>query len=96
MDMDALKANVKEAIKLMPPALQIDFGKLFTGVEKHLPFLEANFPKVWSLLANDVMSLSAEFSMGIIDKEGLSKVMHEAFGECGIGLPDVPKPTVTP
>jgi hypothetical protein len=90
MDMDALKSNVKEAIKLMPPALQIDFGKLFTGVEKHLPFLEANFPKVWSLMANDIMSLSAEFSMGIIDKDALSKAMHEAFGECGIGLPDVP------
>jgi len=92
MDMEFLKGNLKAAIRKMPPDLQLDFSKLFTVVEKHMATLEKIGPEVWDLLSNDVMTCAMEFMSGTVNKDGLSKVVHEAFAECGIGLPDAPKP----
>ena len=91
MDMDTLKENVKKAVKLMPPELQLDFARLFKGVEIHMPVLTKIGPKVWDAVSLDVMAMVSDFSMGIIDMDQLSKTMHEAFAECGIMVPDAPK-----
>lgn len=91
MDMDTVKENVKKAVKLMPPELQLDFARLFVGVEKHMPTLSTVGPEIWDFMANDVMTVAMEFSMGTVDMDALSKAMHEAFGECGIVIPDMPK-----
>ncbi len=91
MDMEFLKGNLKTAIRMMPPEMQLDFSKLWTGVEKHLPTFEKMGGSVWELMSGDVMTLVMEFSAGVLDKEQLSKIFREAFAECGIGLPDEPK-----
>jgi hypothetical protein len=92
MDMDFLKGNLKAAIMKMPADLQLDFSKLWTGVEKHIGTFEKIGPAIWELLGNDVMALGIEWQCNMLDKDQLSKVFREAFGECGIVLPDDPKP----
>lgn len=91
MDMDFLKSNLKEAIRKMPAEMQLDFSKLWTGVEKHIPVFQIIGPEIWGLLSNDVMAAAMEWQCNMLNMEGLSKVFRESFAECGIVLPDEPK-----
>lgn len=92
MDADMLKGNLKRAIGKMPPELQLDFAKLWTGVEKHLATFERIGPEIMDIMGNDVMSIAVEWQCKMLDKDALSKIVHEAFAESGIMPQDAPKP----
>ena len=90
MDLNHFKGNVKKALALMPPEMSLDFTRLFTMVEKHEETIGKLGPQLMAILGDDVMALAVEWQCKMINMEGLSKVMHEAFGEAGIVVPSRP------
>jgi hypothetical protein len=89
-DLDALKDNVKRALKLMTPEMQLDASRLFSMIEKHMPVIEKIGPEFMAILGDDAMAIGQEMAMGMANKEGLNTTLREAFAESGIVIPDDP------
>jgi hypothetical protein len=89
-DLDALKDNVKRALKLMTPEMQLDASRLFSMIEKHMPVIEKIGPQFMDILGNDVQAIMVEAAMGTVNKDALNTTLREAFAESGIVIPDDP------
>jgi hypothetical protein len=92
MDTDTLKENLKTAIKIMPPEIQLDVGQLFHIVIKHVDAIAKVGPQLHALLGNDINTLAFEFATGTLDRERLDAAVKSAFAECGIVLPEISAP----
>ncbi len=87
MDLGAVKDNIKSAIKLMTPEMQLDASRIFQVIVKHMPTIEKIGPELAAMFMPIIQAGAFEFAMGMVDKEGLEMAFREAFGECGIVIP---------
>lgn len=84
MDMDVLKKDLTEALKLLPQ----DFLKVVaTLIVAHKDALGKVIPDVMEILKPDIGTAIMEGSCGILDKAALEETIMQTLREHGIDMP---------
>lgn len=86
MDTDALKTNLRNALKTLPPDVTAKVTELLNFTFDNLPKLKACIPAFKEHLGQDVTAIAFECSWAGTEKtfELIEPVIREVFSEFGI------------
>ena len=84
MDIDALKTDLRKAVKLLPPEAIAKLADLLNYGMANMETLMPLFPKMQDLMSNHLYAGMMEKSVGMLDTNEIEAAVREVFSEAGI------------